>query len=122
MRTIDINTTLIILFKSTRDIHYVEYLGKQLNLFEFLKHCYQLATKEPFGYLLTNLDPKISDCLQYCSSITESGPIVFYLPSDKAEATPLINEREKLIYDEANCRLQPKQLRKYLRSCDSDVM
>ena len=69
-RTIDSNTTNIILFKSARDIQQVEFLGKQLNLVKFLKHCYQLATKEPFGHLLIDLDPKTSDCLRYCSNIT----------------------------------------------------
>ena len=60
-RTIDLNTTHIILFKSARDIQQVDFLGKQLNLVKFLKHCYQLATKEPFGDLLIDLDPKTSD-------------------------------------------------------------
>ena len=101
-RTIDLNTSYIILFKSARDIQQVEFLGKQLILVKFLKHCYQLATKEPFGHLLINLIPKYSDCLRYCSNITEPGPTVFYLPSDKAEANPLNNEREKIIYNETN--------------------
>ena len=103
-RTIGLNTTHIILFKSAHDIQQVEFLGKQLklNLVTFLKQCYQLATKDPFGHLLIDLDPKISDWLRYCSNITEPGPTVFYLPSDKAETTPLNNESEKIIYTEAN--------------------
>ena len=101
-RTIDLNTSHIILLKSGRDIQQVEFLGKQLNLVKFLKHCYQLAMKEPFGHLLIDLDPNTSDCLRYCSSNTEPGPTMFYLPSDKAETTPLNNEREKIIYTEAN--------------------
>ena len=101
-RTIDFNTSHIILFKSARDFKQVEFLGRQLNLVKFLKHCYQLATKESFGHLLIDLDPKTSDCLRYCSNIYEPGPTVFYLPSDKAETTPLNNEREKIIYAEAN--------------------
>ena len=101
-RTIDLNTSHIILFKSARDIQQVEFLGKQLNPVKFLEHCYQLATKELFGHLLIDLDPKTSDFLRYCSSITEPGPTVFYLPSDKAETTPLNNEREKIIYTEAS--------------------
>ena len=110
------------MFKSARDIQQVEFLGKQLNLVKFLKHCYQLATKEPFGYLLIDLDPKTSDCLRYCSNITEPGTTVFYLPSDKAEATPLNNEKEKLSILKQMVHLQRKQLRKYLRNCDSDVI
>ena len=67
-----------------------------------MKHCSQLATKEPFGHLLIDLDSKTSDCLRYCSNNNEPGPTVFYLPSDKAEAAPLNNEREQNIYTEAN--------------------
>ena len=36
-RTIDLNTSHIILFKSARDIQQVEFLGKQLNLVKFFK-------------------------------------------------------------------------------------
>ena len=59
-RTIDLNTTHIILLKSVRDIR-VKFLGKQFNFAKFSGHCYQLATKEPFGHLLIGLDPKTSD-------------------------------------------------------------
>ena len=76
-RTIDLNTTHIISFKSARDIQQVEFIGKQLNLVKFLQHCYQLVTKEPFVHLLIDLDPKTSDCFRYCSNITEPGPTVF---------------------------------------------
>ena len=34
--------------------------------------------------------------------IKEPGPSIFCLPSDKAETTPLKNEREKNIYSESN--------------------
>ena len=101
-RTIDLNTPHIILFKSARDIQQVEFIGKQLNLVKFLKHCYQLTRKEPFGHLLIDIDPKTSGCLRYCSNITEPGPTAFYLPSDKAGTTPLNKEKEKIIYTEAN--------------------
>ena len=101
-RTIDLNTSHIILFKSPRDIQQVEYLGKQLNLAKFLRNCYELATKKNFGHLLIDLDPKTSDCLRYCSNIVEPGPSIFYIPSDKAEVTPLTNEREKIFYSQAN--------------------
>ena len=36
-RTIDLNTTHIILFKSLRDIQQIEYLGKQLNCLQLIK-------------------------------------------------------------------------------------
>ena len=57
-RTIDLNTTHIILFKSPRDIQQITYVGKQLNKTNVLKESYEFATKQPFGHLLIDLDPK----------------------------------------------------------------
>ena len=99
------------MIKLAGDIQQVEFLGKQLNLVKFLKTCYQLATKEPFGHWLIDLDPKTCDCLRYCSNITEPGPTVLYFPSDKAETTPLNNEREKIIYTEANGTFSAKPVK-----------
>ena len=47
---------------------------------------------------------------------------MFYLPSGKAETTPLNNEREKIINIEANGAFATQQLRKHLRNCDTDVI
>ena len=68
-RTIDLNTTHIILFKSTRDIQQIGFIGRQLNNTQFLEDSYELATKQPFGHLLIHLDPKTSEVLRYCSNI-----------------------------------------------------
>ena len=108
-RTIDLNTTHIVLFKSPRDIIQIDYLGKQLGKSEFLKISYLKATNEPFGHFLIDLDPKTSECLRFCSNITESGPSIFYLPSQKAVVTPITNEREKQNYAEANANSFPKK-------------
>ena len=82
-RTIDLNTTHIILFKSPRDIQQFTYIGKQLNNTKFLKESYELSANLPFGHLLIDLDQKISDFLRYCSNIVQPGPTIFYLPSPK---------------------------------------
>ena len=100
-RTIDLNTTHIILFKSPRDVQQVEVLGKQLNLTVFLKNCYQKATERSFGHLLIDLSPKTSDFLRYCSNIVEPGPSVFYIPAKNAEITKITNEKEKSLYAKA---------------------
>ena len=68
-RTIDLNTTHIILFKSPRDIQQIGLIGRQLNNTQFLKDSYELTTKQPFGHLLIDLDPKTSEVLRYCSNI-----------------------------------------------------
>ena len=100
-RTIDLNTTQLILFKSPRDI---DYLGRQLNNAKFIRHAYQLATKENFGHFLIDLDPKTSECLRYSSNIVPPSPTIFYLPSSKAVITSLENERERNMYIEANAQ------------------
>ena len=101
-RTIDLNTTHIILFKSPRDVQQIGLIGRQLNNTQFLKESYELATKQPFGHLLIDLDPKTSDVLRYCSNIVPPGPSIFYLPPAKAVITNLTNETERTIYAAAN--------------------
>ena len=97
-RTIDLNTTNIILFISPRDTQQITFIGRQLNNSQFLKESYELATNEPFGHLLIDLDPKTSDVLRYCSNIVPPGPSIFYLPSAKAVITSLSDERERSLY------------------------
>ena len=68
-RTTDLNTTHIVLFKSLRDIQQIEYLGKQLNCLQLLKDAYKLATAQPYGHLIIELDPKTSQSLQFSSQL-----------------------------------------------------
>ena len=111
-RTIDLNTTHIILFKSPRDVQQIGLIGRQLNNTQFLKESYELATKQPFGHLLIDLDPKTSDVLRYCSNIVPPGPSIFYLPSAKAVITNLTNETERTMYAAANASVKRHQLKK----------
>ena len=101
-RTIDLNTTHIIIFKSPRDIQQVSFIGRQLDNTNFLKESYELATKEPYGHLLIDLDPNTSEALRFCSNIVPPGPSVFYIHPAKAVITALTNERERALYTEAN--------------------
>ena len=106
-RTIDINTTLIILFKAPRDVQ--EVFGRQMNNTEFIRDCYKMATIEPFGHFMIDFDPRTSDSFRYCSNIVGLGPTDFYIPPSLAKETPLTNEREKLAYTEALAENQEKQ-------------
>ena len=114
-RTIDLNTTHIILFKSPRDIQQISYIGKQLNNTNFLKDSYDLATKQPFGHLLIDLDTKTTASLRYSLNIVPPGPTNFYLPSSKAVITPLKNERERDMYAEANARYAGKHAKIFIK-------
>ena len=95
-RTIDLNTTLIILFKSIRDVQQVDYLGRQLNRAKCFRHCYQLSTKEAFGHFLIDLNPKTSESLRFRSSFT--GPGIFNIPAPQSDEIALSNERDKSLY------------------------
>ena len=101
-RTIDRNTTYIVLFKSPRYVQEIALIGRQLNNTQFLRECYELATKQPFGHLLIDLDPKTSDALRYSSNIVPPGHSIFYLPPAKAVITSLTDEKERNMYASAN--------------------
>ena len=100
-RTIDLQSTHIILFNSPRDSQQIDYLGRQLKNTSFLRECYRRAISEQYGHLLIDLDPKTSECLRYCSNIVGPGPTIFYLPATKAKVTQIENGREKIGYTQA---------------------
>ena len=93
-RTIDLNTTHAVLFKSPRDVQHIDHFDRQLNKSEFIGDCDQKATSSSFGHFLIDFDPKTSESLGFCSTITGPGPTIFYLPSSLAETTALTNENE----------------------------
>ena len=76
-RTIDLNTTHIILFKSPRDVQLIDVVGRQLNNTEFIRDCYKKATNEPFGHFMIDFDPRTSDSLRCCSNVVGPGPTDF---------------------------------------------
>ena len=100
-RTIDLNTTHIILFKSLRDIQQIEYLGKQLNALQLLKEAYSLATSESYGHLVIDLDPKTSTSLRFASNIIGPAPSIFYLSPSDVLKTEITNEKESRAYTKA---------------------
>ena len=83
-----------------------------MNNTNFLKESYELATKQPCGHLLIDLDPKTSDSLRYCSNIVQPGSTIFYLPSSKAVITTLTDERKRVMYAKANARAAREQFEK----------
>ena len=99
-RTIDLNTTHYVLFKSPRDEQQIVQFGKQLNKINFIRESYTQATSEPHGHLLIDLNPHTSEGLRYCSNIVGPGPSTFYLPPSKAVVTKLQNEKEARAYTE----------------------
>ena len=76
-RTTDRKTTHILLLKSLREIQQIENLGKQLNYLQLIKEADKVATAELIGQLMINLDPKISQGLQFLSQLIGPDPSFF---------------------------------------------
>ena len=57
-KTIEVNVTQMLLLKNPRDVVQVNVLGRQLISRNVVQSAYKLATKEPFGHLLIDLDPR----------------------------------------------------------------
>ena len=102
-RTIDLNTTHIILFQSLCDVQQIEYLRKQLNCLQLIQEAYKLATAEPFGHLVIDLDPKTSQGLRFSSQLIGPDPSIFTFSESSPEAvlTTITNEKETFAYAQA---------------------
>ena len=97
-RTIDFSTTHIILFKSPRDVQQIGLIGRQHKNTQVFKEGYELATKQPPGHLLIDLDSKTSEVLRYCSNFVPPG---------------LSNETERTMYAAANASVKWYQQKKW---------
>ena len=71
-RTIDLNTTHIILFKSPRDIQQIIYIGKQLNNTSSFKRKLRVSNKITLWTLTHRLGPKnfrlLALLFKYCTT------------------------------------------------------
>ena len=76
-KTIDLNVTHMLLQKNPRDILQIDVLGRQLGNRKLVLSAYKLATKEPFGHLLIDLDPRCSEHLRLCSKLTDPHTIFY---------------------------------------------
>ena len=94
-RTIHLNATHVVLFKSPRDVQQSDHFGRQLNKSEFIRDCYEKATSSSYDHFLIDFDPKTSESLRFCSIFSGPGATIFYLPSSLAKETALTNEGEK---------------------------
>ena len=67
-RDVELHNTLIVLFKSPRDVMQVTTLSTELGLGSDLVDCYREATSHPFGQFLIDLSPRTDDRLRYCAN------------------------------------------------------
>ena len=71
-KTIDLNTTHMLLLQNPRDVMQIDFLGRQLGCRCLLLSAYKRATYSPFGHLLIDLDPRCHEHLRLSSNITSS--------------------------------------------------
>ena len=95
-KTIDLNVTQIVLFKSPRDSEQIGILGRQLGERSTLLKVYKRATQEAFGHLLIDLDVRSSRNLRYSSHCSGDEPSHFYCAREEL-FIPIHDEFTKLL-------------------------
>ena len=93
----ELQTTHIVLFKSSRYAQQIDILGGQLGVEKQLKQWYDDATQEPYGHLMIDIWPSTPEFLRYCSSVT-SFPSE---PNSRARISDINDKRTELLYSEA---------------------
>ena len=96
-RDVELQNTLIVFFKSLRDVMQVTTLSTQLGIGSELVDWYRDATYVPFGHLLIDLSPRTDDRLRYCTN-TGSIPSKFYMPEKLKQSIFLDDEHTKSLY------------------------
>ena len=76
MRDIVLNCQIFVLFRSPRDVNQIRLLARQTGM-KTLERAYELCIKEPYGYLVVNLQPHTHSKLAFQSKIFDSHRIVF---------------------------------------------
>ena len=76
-KTIELNVTQMILFKSPRDLEQIAVLGRQTGDRQLLIDAYKKATQAPFGHLMIDFDSHTDAKLKFCSNCSRTGPSVF---------------------------------------------
>ena len=96
-KTIELNVTQMILFKSPRDQEQIGVLGRQMGDRQLLIEAYKRATQEPFGHLLVDFDPHTDPKLKFASNCSGSEPSKIFLASAKMTET-ITNEPTRTLY------------------------
>ena len=96
-KTIELNVTQMILFKSPRDLEQIGVLGRQMGDRQLLIDAYKKATQAPFGHLVIDFDSHTDAKLKFCSNCSGTGPSVFFVSSRNTREN-LANESTRALY------------------------
>jgi hypothetical protein len=83
VRTMNLNTHYLVLFKNPRDASQVSVLARQMypGKSKFVVEAYKDATKNPFGYLLIDLRPETDESYRLRTNIfPDDGRQYAYVP------------------------------------------
>lgn len=82
VRTINLNTKMIVFFKSPRDVTQITHLARQMypGRVKFVQEAFADATSIPFGYLLFDLRQDTPDNLRLRTKIFPQETQVVYVP------------------------------------------
>ena len=96
-RDVELQNSLIVFFKSPRDVHQVAILSVQLGFGSTLVDWYRDATSVPFCLLLIDMSPRTDDRLRYW---TNSGifPSEFYVPATLKHLKYFHDEHTRSLY------------------------
>ena len=96
-KTIELNVTHLIFFKSSRDLEQIGVLGRQMGDRQLLIDAYKKATQAPFGQLMIAFDSHTAAKLKFCSNCSGTGPSVFFVSSSNTREN-LTNESTRVLY------------------------
>ena len=101
-KTIELNVTQMILFKSPRDLEQIRVLRRQMGDRQLLIDAYEKATQAPFGHLMVDFDSHTDAKLNFCSNCSGTGPSVFFVSSSNIREN-LTNESTRALYVRIFC-------------------
>ena len=96
-KTIELNITQMILFKSPRDLEQIGVLGRQMGDRQLLVDAYKKATQAPSGHLMIDFDSHTDAKLKVCSNFSGTGPSIFFVSSSNTREN-LTNVSTRALY------------------------
>lgn len=91
MRTMNLNSSYLVLFKNPRDINQISFLSRQMyptGQTKFLSEAFRDATSVPFGYLFIDLKQETEDLLRIRTGVFPHEKTYIYMPKCASSSLP----------------------------------
>lgn len=89
MRTMNLNTSYLVLFKNPRDKTQIEHLSRQMypkGKSSFLVDSFKDATSQPYGYLFIDLKQETEELLRVRAGVFPDEPNYLYMPKSSSSS------------------------------------